>query len=269
MTTTAPDVPLSDEELLLGGLAPECAPPPEDTCEDLLVDLPPERRAAFAVVDEDTATWVVDKLLAMDERNARYEAQMKAKLAAMQKDRERFAGRFVPQLQAWAEAHRPDAANPKGAKYLDLDAGRIGFRKAPARAKVVDEKATIAYLRDVGELAERLARPDEYNPMEILGFVDGRPGFETLALVVGSIVGPAQREEGGSAEAVEEALAFLRESINASLADFVREEVVHKLAGDAVRAHALATGETLPGVEIAPETETFYFQAPAKTKRPA
>ncbi|MNS51771.1 hypothetical protein D3C72_844660 [compost metagenome] len=231
---------------------------PEDTLEDLLVELPEERRRAFAVETEEDADWVVDKLLSMDERIARYKRQMAARLAAMTNDRQRFAGRFVPQLKEWAEARRPDKTKPKGAKFLDLDAGRVGFRMNPRRASVADEAQAIAYLVDHGELVD-LLRDDATTFDDVLAYMAPRPAFAELHEQATAIA-----HESGE----EDALAFLSDAVEPDLATLVSVETVTNLDADALRKRALASARAaaIPGVAIIEAAEDFYFQAPAKPK---
>lgn len=267
-TPTEQARPLTDEELLGKAAtaadrtptieetdaAPATPAAPEDTLEDLLVELPAAEREAFAVRDEQSAEWVLDKLLSMDERIARYTRQTTAKLGAMKKDRERFAGRFLPQLQAYAEANRPDRIKEKGPKFLDLDAGRVGFRIQARHATVTRKEEAIAYLYDYGALVELLKQP-ETTFDQAIAYMEIRPPFANfLALAI----------ETANAEGEDDALGALREALAPTLAGMIREEPTTILDADALRKHVLATGEVIPGVAIVDETENFYFQAPAK-----
>lgn len=243
--TTATDAPaLTDEPVPDAAIAA----PEQDDCEDLLVELAPERRRFFEIVDEETASWALDKLLAMDERIKRHDAQAKARIALMKADRERFARRFLPQLQAWAEANPP-----RRGRSLDLDAGRIGFRKRNAAAKIVDADRAVAYIRDTAYLADLLSLPDATVFPDAHAYIQARPHLATLL---------AQVDEVLEADGEAAALAFLRETISDDGAKFVAEETVYKLDTDGVREHALSTGEAIPGVELIPEHDDFYYQAP-------
>lgn len=251
--TTATDDPAITDEALPPAAEPDTGTeanqgPEEDDCEDLLVEIAPERRRFFEVVDENTASWVVDKMLSMDERIKRHEAQAKARLAMMKADRERFARRFLPQLQAWAEANPP-----RRGRSLDLDAGRIGFRAQKARAKVVDNDRAIAYLRDTAYLADLLSLPDATVFPDAHAYIKARPYLATML---------AQVDEVLEADGEAAALAFLRETISDDAARFVTEDTVYKLDGDGLRDHALTTGEAIPGVELVPAHDKFYFEAP-------
>lgn len=109
-----------------------------DDLADLLAELG-ERAPRFAVVDEGSAGWVVDKLLSYDERIARITEQFLAMTAGLKADKARFERRFLPELEAYYDRV------PKKGKSLKLLTGTLSKRSVTGAPKIVDEKAVLEW----------------------------------------------------------------------------------------------------------------------------
>jgi phage host-nuclease inhibitor protein Gam len=110
-----------------------------DELLDLLVAELGERAHRFAVEDEGSAAWVVDKLLAYDERAGRLKEQFLAMIKAIEADKARFERRFLPELEAWFDQQ------PRRGKTLALLTGTLTKRTVPAAPTIVDEAKVTAW----------------------------------------------------------------------------------------------------------------------------
>lgn len=97
----------------------------------------------FRVDSQDAAEWVIDKMIALEERAARLEAQYKAMKAAILRDRESLDRRFSSELRAWA-AENMSAKS----KTLHLLTGSVSFRTVRGGPRIQDHAEVLAWARE-------------------------------------------------------------------------------------------------------------------------
>lgn len=131
---------MTDADLWEAAAAPGAEVP--DELMDILVAELGERAQRFAVVDEGSAAWVVDKLLSYDERLARLKEQFLAMVRALEADKARFERRFLPELEAWFDGQA------KRGKSLSLLTGTLSKRTVPAAPTVADEAEALAWAQE-------------------------------------------------------------------------------------------------------------------------
>lgn len=94
----------------------------------------------FHVDSKAAAEWVIDKMIALDERAARLDAQYKAMRAAIARDRESLDRRFSSELRAWAAENMPAKS-----KTLHLLTGSVSFRTVRGGPRIADNAAVLAW----------------------------------------------------------------------------------------------------------------------------
>jgi phage host-nuclease inhibitor protein Gam len=94
----------------------------------------------FRVVNEEHAAWVVNRILTVEEKIARLEAQYKKASAALAREKEALEARFMAPLEAWAEANLP-----RKGRTIHLLTGSLSFRAVKGGPRVADSAATLAW----------------------------------------------------------------------------------------------------------------------------
>lgn len=92
------------------------------------------RPAEFTVQTAEHADWVLKKIHAMDAELALVEAQARKMVKQIKSERERFAARFLPQVEAWALAELEASKGKK--KSVALLHGTVQFTSTPARLTI-------------------------------------------------------------------------------------------------------------------------------------
>lgn len=142
--TTSPETSVPDQQ---EGSVPE----PQDH---------PEVPEAFAVVDEDTANWVVRKITGCDDEEKRIEEFAQKEIARVRREREFFLFRFGRQLEDWAKS---EIAKLKGRrKTIRLPNGTLSFRQEGPKLVIDDEQVVILWAKgecpDAVQVSERLLK---------------------------------------------------------------------------------------------------------------
>ena len=116
-----------------------------DDLTDLLGDMPSYLLddGRFHVCNEESATWVVDKITGYAEREARIKAQAAELLAQIKSDRARFERRFIPELELWFKG-----AVPRGRKSIILVTGTIATRTVAGAWTFKDREAATTWARE-------------------------------------------------------------------------------------------------------------------------
>lgn len=99
----------------------------------------------FAVTDQASAEWVLARFLDADADIAKAEAIVRNAQAILKRAKSRRAsleGRFLPELAEYAKQNLP-----KGGKTFSTMYGAVSFRATPAKVRVVDEEAALAWAR--------------------------------------------------------------------------------------------------------------------------
>lgn len=111
----------------------------------------PAAPVGFTIHDDETASWVVNKLLACEEEITRVKVQAKTIVARAEDRRKRLEERFGEELRAYA------AARLEGGKSrtLHLLHGSCSFRRIPGGPRVVDRDATLAWASEALKSAVR------------------------------------------------------------------------------------------------------------------
>lgn len=104
-----------------------------------------------AIVSEEDASRVLDKLLTARERAERLVAQAEARKRQAKAEAARVERWAVPALKAWLEANPP----PGKRRSRDLAAGRIGWRKAGGGVVIDDEQRAIEWCDEHAPAAVR------------------------------------------------------------------------------------------------------------------
>lgn len=102
----------------------------------------PER---FRVADEDSANWLVKKIVEARQYAARVKAWADREVRRAEHDEEFFLSRFGPQLQAWAALQVQALGGRR--KSINLPAGSLGYRTCPAKLVVENEEQTIRWAK--------------------------------------------------------------------------------------------------------------------------
>ena len=98
----------------------------------------------FAICDEKTAGWFLDKLAAMEEREARVKAQSATILQSLAADRERLTARFETELQEYV-THEINLRYQGKKRSLPLLQGTVSLRTVPSSVRIADKGAALAY----------------------------------------------------------------------------------------------------------------------------
>lgn len=109
----------------------------------------PETPERFAIDSESAANWLLSKLAAIEEEQARVKAQARKRAEELEADRNSLMGRFGPELEAWADGE----AQRRRRKSVTLLQGTLAFRTTPPRL-------VIAELREAFEWATANGRDD-------------------------------------------------------------------------------------------------------------
>jgi phage host-nuclease inhibitor protein Gam len=97
----------------------------------------------FHVDSQQAAEWVIDKMIALEERAERLDAQYKAMKAAIIRDRESLDRRFSSELRAWASENMPVKS-----KTLHLLTGSVSFRTVRGGPRIADSREVEAWARE-------------------------------------------------------------------------------------------------------------------------
>lgn len=114
-----------------------------------------------AIVSEADASRVLDKLLTARERADRLVAQAEVRKRQAEAEAARVERWALPALEAWLEANPPKGKR----RSRDLEAGRLGWRKAGGGVVVDDEEAAIEWC---DEHAPEAVRRDPAPPPRLL-----------------------------------------------------------------------------------------------------
>ncbi|HZZ41645.1 MAG TPA: host-nuclease inhibitor Gam family protein [Tepidisphaeraceae bacterium] len=120
----------------------------------------PEVAEEFAVHDDNTANWVIRKIVEARAYAARCGEWCRREQLRARKTEEFFLHRYGGQLAAWARERIAQQGSRR--KSLSLPAGTAGFRAEPARLVVEDESAVIGWAKshcpDLVRISEDLSK---------------------------------------------------------------------------------------------------------------
>ncbi|HEY8668474.1 MAG TPA: host-nuclease inhibitor Gam family protein [Tepidisphaeraceae bacterium] len=103
----------------------------------------PSLSPLFTVHDEQTANWVVRKVMQARQYAQHVEAWAAAEVRRAENEERFFLDRFARQLEQWAAQ---EIQKLKGRRRsLNLPAGTLGFRAEPPRLLVTDEQRLLAW----------------------------------------------------------------------------------------------------------------------------
>ena len=97
----------------------------------------------FEVTDDNSANWVVRKIVEAEHYARRVKEWAEREIKCSQVEATFFRQRFGPQLEAWARQQLAHARR----KCVKLPAGTVGFRTEPAKLDVTDEQKLVAWCR--------------------------------------------------------------------------------------------------------------------------
>lgn len=95
----------------------------------------------FTLQTRDHVEWALRKIHQMDTEAALIEAQAKKALARIAADRERFTGRYLPQIESWTRGELERTKSRK--RSIVLLHGTVQFTTAPARLVVDSYEDTL------------------------------------------------------------------------------------------------------------------------------
>jgi hypothetical protein len=99
----------------------------------------------FHVRDQESANWVLKKIIAEREYRARCVAWFKAETRRSERREQFLVRRFEVELKEWT---RQQITSKYGKRHsIHLPAGVLGFRTAPAKLVVADEPKLLAWCR--------------------------------------------------------------------------------------------------------------------------
>ncbi len=101
----------------------------------------------FAITDQATATWAVDKINAARAELARRQAAALAWVEEAQREVARLDARFCSELRAWGLANLP-----RNKKTIVLRSGKLQYRNKPGRYALIDRARATSW-------AKRTCRP--------------------------------------------------------------------------------------------------------------
>lgn len=117
---------------------------------------PEQTHEPWAVTDEGSAAWAVDRVLTARERLARVKANCERLVSEAEREVRDAEAYFLPLLELWARANPP-----RKGKSLRLHTGVIAFRTVPGGPRVVDQAAALAWAKqhcpDAVRVREELA----------------------------------------------------------------------------------------------------------------
>ena len=99
----------------------------------------------FTVRDAASANWVVRKIVEVRAYAERVKTWAELEQRRAQREDDFLLRRFGSELEAWAR--RQIAQQHDGRRSVSLPAGSVGFRVAPTRLAVTDEKRLLAWCR--------------------------------------------------------------------------------------------------------------------------
>jgi hypothetical protein len=106
---------------------------------------PPQVPDKFRVADEDSANWLIKKIVEARQYTARVKAWADREVRRAERDEDFFLSRFGPQLQAWATLQVEALGGRR--KSINLPAGSVGYRTCPAKLVVEDEEQVLRWAK--------------------------------------------------------------------------------------------------------------------------
>jgi len=104
----------------------------------------PRLAPRFAICDEKTAGWYLNRVAAIEGEEARVKAQAAAILQGLAADRERLAARFESELHEYVVSEIQLRYQGKK-RSLPLLQGTVSLRTVPASVRIADKAAALAY----------------------------------------------------------------------------------------------------------------------------
>lgn len=120
---------------------PPTAPGDAEVDIELLKSVPDK----FAVVDEQTANWVIKRIQSARAYGARVEAWGQQELRRAEREEQTLMFLFGRQLQDWAKAQIEKLNGQR--KSLNLPAGCIGFRKVNSKLVIDDDQVVLLWAK--------------------------------------------------------------------------------------------------------------------------
>jgi hypothetical protein len=136
-TETPVDTCVPGSELAL----PPAAPGDADVDIEILKTVPKQ----FAIVDEDTANWLVRKINSARAYAASVKDFAERELRRAAREEQTLFFLFGRQIEAWAR-HEIEKLNGRR-KSVSLPGGCIGFRKLAAKLVIDDEKVVLSWAK--------------------------------------------------------------------------------------------------------------------------
>ena len=137
-----------------------------------------ESPEGFAVRDEDSAKWVLERFLDSDANIAKAEAVVRNAQAILKRAKSRrewLERRFLPELAEYAKANLP-----KGSKTYSTEYGAVSFRATAAKLKVVDEGQALSWAKQNAPEAVKVEESILVSKLP-KGLVEDAPqGFEVV-----------------------------------------------------------------------------------------
>lgn len=96
----------------------------------------------FAIRDESSAAWAVNKVRSFDEQIARIREQSATMIESIEKERARFSDFVTPHLEVYFESNAP-----KKGRSIKLVSGTIGYRKVAGGPRIKDAAACVEWAR--------------------------------------------------------------------------------------------------------------------------
>ncbi len=114
----------------------------------------------FAVNDDDSANWLVRRIIEARNYSARCAEWCEREQARAARTEQFFLWRYGPQLVRWLESRIAEDGGRR--KSVNLPAGTVGFRSEPAKVVIDDEGAVVAWCKehkpDLVQMVERLSK---------------------------------------------------------------------------------------------------------------
>jgi hypothetical protein len=115
----------------------------ETTHFDLEVPDPPEE--AFSVTDENSANWILRRIIAARAYADHVKQYAEAELRRAEREEQFFWLRFGPQLRTWTANEL--ARQKTKRKSIKLPAGMLGFKTLGPKLNVLDEERLLKWAR--------------------------------------------------------------------------------------------------------------------------
>ena len=133
----------------------------------------PDVPSCFVVVDDDSANWVIRKILEARAYARHCQDWCDREQSRARRDEEFFFFRFGKQLETFARQKIAELSGRR--KSINFPAGTLGFRHEGAKLVIEDEAAVIEWakihLPKAVEVAERLSKSDLNHHLEMTGEV--------------------------------------------------------------------------------------------------